>query len=183
METSSIQEQKSWYVAIVSNRSEKKCAALLELLGYECYVPVQKEKHIWKDGKERDIDRIMLSAMVLVHVTEQERKQIVKEPYIKRFMVNRAGQINNFGTHPVAIIPDSQIERLKFMLFNSKQSVSIEQIPLRKGDKVRVLRGNLRGLEGSVLRDQEGKSKLYIVLGILGIASVEIDPESIEKIQ
>ena len=80
-----------WYIAIVTNHSENKCASQLASLGYETYVPVQKVTRTGKNGKKNLIDKVLLPAMVFVKASESDRrKHIAFLPFI-----NRKGYISN----------------------------------------------------------------------------------------
>lgn len=171
-----------WFIAIVNNNSEKNCQEKLSKFGFECYVPVQTETQIRPNGRKKKIDRIVFPAMIFIRTTEKDRKEVVNLPFIKRFMVDRAGNTNKFNKHPIAIIPDSQINQLRFMLENADQPVDISPMSFNFGDRVRVVRGKLQGLEGHIARTPEGKSKIVISLECLGCASVEIDRCSLEAI-
>ena len=58
-------EETHWYVAIVNNNSERSVAERLKDRGmegaYESYVPIQREKRVWKNGRKKEIDRVLLS--------------------------------------------------------------------------------------------------------------------------
>lgn len=173
--------KKYWFVAIVNNKSERQCAKKLGKLGFECYVPTQEEIHIWRTGVKKIVDRIIIPSIVLIHTTEAERKQcIVTLPYINRFMTNRARKKDDFGKHPVAIIPDDQVMQLKFMLGHADAPVEFESTWFKLGDKVRIIRGGLTGLVGNVHRKQIGKSYVVVKIDCLGFASVEVPLENIE---
>ena len=66
-------------------------------------------------------------------------------------MTNSAGSIKGTTNKPLAIISDAEIERLKFMLGQSDVPIEITKNTFKTGDKVRVIRGNLAGLEGEVV--------------------------------
>lgn len=177
-------KSKHWYIGIVNNNSEKQCAKKLERLGFEVYVPLQTEVRQWRTGVRNVVDRIVLPSLIFIRATETERKQtIVNLSYVKRFMTNKAGVKNSFGKSPVAIIPDTQIDMLRFMLGNADSEVTIEAPPLKQGDKVRVFRGNLIGLEGYVKKIVDEKAKIYILVDCLGCACVEVDKISLELIK
>lgn len=53
-------EKQEWFVAIINNRSEKKYAQVLRNIGYEVFVPIQSEKHIWHNGTVKSVDRMLL---------------------------------------------------------------------------------------------------------------------------
>lgn len=165
---------RKWYIAIVRNNTEKSSSLKLRDLGYEVFLPVQEETYFWKDGRKRRRNRVLLPGMVFVYVTEKQRKKIVTLPYINRFMVNRAGCINSYNRHPIAIIPNEQIEHLKYMLGDKNAMVNIEPLNLETGDRVRVIRGNLKGLEGNIYQKTNGNSYVVIRLENLCCASVRV---------
>lgn len=176
------EENLRWYVAIVNNRAEKKCAELLTAMGIENYVATQKEVHVWSRGRKRVIDRIVMPSLVFVRTTEHHRlKTVAPLPYVNRFYVNRAGEKNEFGRYPVAIISQKEIDTLRFMLGESVNPVTIEERHLKVGDPIRVVRGALKTLQGRI-REIDGDTYLYVSLDILGSAKVKIDPQDIEKL-
>ncbi len=87
-------------------------------------------------------------------------------------MVNQSGIADAYNRHPIAVVPNEQIERLRFMLGDENSTVNIEPLNLKTGDKVRVIRGNLRGLEGNVYLKSNGNSYVVIRLESLCCASV-----------
>lgn len=120
----------SWYIAIVNNNSEKVYAEKLQKLGYESYVPTQREERHWRNGKINTIDRVIPPSVVFVQVTESERlRSVAKLPYIKRFMVDISRAKDQYGKHPVAIIPNNQVEQLRLMPEHADYPVTLEYIP------------------------------------------------------
>lgn len=176
-------QQEKWFVAVVNHKSEIKYGDKLSELGYESYVPIQKEVRRWKDGRRRSVDVVVLPSLIFLRVTESERRKIVTLPYINRFLVNRAGRTNVCNQHPIAVIPDHQMETLKFMLYNAENPVHIESTCFQVGRSVRVARGKLQGLEGNVLQSPEGESYVVVGLDILGYARVQIDCADLEYIK
>ena len=69
-------------------------------------------------------------------------------------------------------IPDNQIERLKFLLENAENKVTLER-NLQVGDVVRIESGPLKGLECSVL-SIKGQTKFYISIDLFGGVSVDV---------
>jgi transcription antitermination factor NusG len=168
-------QKKHWFIAIVNNNSERKYGENLQKLGYETYVPIQSEERRSPSGRKRIVERVVLSALVFVYVTELERKEMVKLPYINKFMTNRAGMVNDYNRHPLAIVPNEQINRLKFMLYHSEDPVTIESTPPKLGDRVTVIRGKLKGLVGNVIQSDEGQAYIVVLLDIIGCAKVKIN--------
>ncbi|MCQ2306690.1 MAG: UpxY family transcription antiterminator [Bacteroidales bacterium] len=176
-------EETHWYVAVVNNNSERSVAERLmdARMGdaYECYVPTQREKRVWRNGRKKDVDRVLLPAVLFMKCTEKKRKEAVNFGYVKKFMSDHTK--GRAGSYPVAIIPDKQMQRFKEMLSKATTPVTIENVRFRLGDAVRVTTGTLAGIEGNIIVDPQGT---YIVIAIdsLGFAKVRINQSEVEKI-
>lgn len=169
-----------WFVAIVNHNSEKHAADKLTTMGVVNYVPTQSEIRIWRNGRKSKVERVVIPSTVFVYCTEEKRKEIVGTPFIFRFMTNKAGSIRNSTNKPIAIIPDSEIERLRFMLGQSDIPIEITEKPYKNGDKVRIVRGSLAGLEGEVIDMKNAKSDLIVALDFFGCAKLSIDTINLE---
>lgn len=177
--------KSGWFVAVIGNNQERLCASKLEKLGYECYVPTQTEMHQRSNGTRKMSERIIFPAMVFIHTTEAERKQrIVTLPFIKRFLTNRASAVDAYGRHAVAVIPDYQIQQLKYILGNADTLVEFSAVSFKLGDKVRVIRGGLIGAEGYVMEcADKGSAYFAIRVNVLGVARVRVKKEDLELVK
>ena len=173
--------EAKWFVAIVNSRHEKSVAENLINLKVECYVATQKEMRVWKNGKRKLIDRVVIPSMVFVKCTERERRDIVGLPFVNRFMVNRTVETNGLNK-PVAVIRDAEIEKLKFMLGQTERPVDFVPDVYRVRDAVRVVRGSFQGLTGEILSNSDGSHDLLVGISLLGGARMLIDPVDVEKI-
>lgn len=172
---------RKWYVAVVNNKSEIKSALKLNDLGYETFVASQSAVRIWRNGRKSKVERIVISSMVFVRCTEIERRQIVSLPFIYRFLPNRAAARDGLNS-PAAVIPDEQMDNLRFMLGHSDSPVSFVERNFVRHERVRVLRGGLAGLEGIVTQVEPGHKTIVIEIDFLGGASVTIDTINLEAI-
>ena len=175
-------QSPKWYVAFVGHNTEKICRDRLKQLGYESYVASQEEIHEWKNGRKKKVERVVISTLLFIRVTEKQRHEVVNLPFIKYFLTDKARSVDDFGRHPLAVIPDRQMQQLRFMLFNTENSVSFVSEHLRLGDHIRVARGNLQGLEGNVVRYKDGSSYLVAQIDNLGYAMMKIAIEDVEII-
>ena len=171
-----------WFAAIVNSRHEKATADKLLKLNIESYVATQKEMRIWQNGRRKIVDRVVIPSIVFIRCTERERREIVNLPFINRFLVNRSARADGLN-RPVAVIPDADIQRLRFMLGQSETPVEFTPTIFHVNDNVRVIRGNLRGLEGEIRRNSDGTHTLTVSLSLLGGATVFIDPTDVVKIE
>lgn len=173
-------EKSLWYVAIVNNNTEKASAEKLTKAGIEHYLPTQIEHKVWKNGRKAKVVRVIIPCTIFIHCTDKERLEMVRLPYISRFMTDKAKSAAGTLSKPLAIIPEHQIENLKFMLGQSDIPVTIGTCTFQKGDKVRVIRGNLKGLEGKVMDMKKEKSELVVTLDYFGCARLTIDTVNLE---
>ena len=78
-------------------------------------------------------------------------------------------------------VPDQQMLRFKFMLDYSDETISMSTSPLAPGEKIRVIKGPLAGLEGELVH-VNGKSKVAVRLTMLGCACVDIPAGCVEPV-
>ncbi len=164
-----------WFIAIVNHRSEKSVGEKLTKMGIENYVPVQETVRLWRNGKRKKIDKVVIPSVVFIKCTEQQRKEIVTLPFIFRFMTNKAGTSVNSLAKPLAVVPDVEIAKLKFMLCQSDIAVTVTDRPFKSGEKVRIVRGSLAGLEGEVIDLNSVNSEVVVALDYFGCARLTIN--------
>jgi len=85
------------------------------------------------------------------------------------------------ATHKMMVVPDKQMEDFMRVLDFSLEEGGLMDTPLTVGEKVRVTRGVLRGVEGYVLEIQ---GKTYVVVGLLNcvFARARVPRAWLEKI-
>lgn len=173
-----VPEPLKWFIAIVKHGDEKKCAGILSSLGYEVFLPAQRELRRYSSGRKKWVDRLVITSKVFVRATEKARRtHLVNLPVVNRFMTDPARRPEPKANAPVAVIADREMEMFRRMLGQDELPVEIEDMHINyaAGDKVRVVIGKLAGLEGIVKQVTDGRQRLYISLDLLGSASVEID--------
>ncbi len=161
-----------WLAAYVHSCMEKKVAEQLKDMGIEYYLPIQTEIRQWSDRKKK-IERLVIPMIIFIHVSPRKRSLPLTLRAVSRYLVLR-------GEHSPAIIPDEQMERFRFMLDYSPQTVAFHSTTLLQGDAVRVIKGPLTGLEGELI-EFDGKSLVTVKLDILGCATVEMGAGLVEK--
>ncbi len=170
-----------WYIAVVGSRHEKSVAQKLADLGFETFVASQREMHVWKNGRRKMVDRIVIPSTVFIKCSERQRRELLTLPFISRFMVNRTADSGSLNK-PAATVPDDQIARLRFMLGQTDTPVYFEPTQYHVCDNVRVIRGHFIGLEGRITKNSDGSHRLTVEISMLGGATINIDPNDVEKI-
>ena len=119
---------KFWIAALVQMNCEKKSEAKLNSLGFETYLPIQKEEHQWSD-RRKIIDRIVIPMIVFVHVDKEHVQSVRNLSFVHKLIVYPGSK------EIVTPIPDEQIDQLRFLLSNAESEVSIIS-DIKVGDEV-----------------------------------------------
>lgn len=165
---------KHWVAALVQVHTEKTVSRKLHGLGIENYVPTQLEVHQWSDRRKK-VDRVVIPSVIFIRVEKEDIKKLVYHSFIHKLLTYP-------GQKTAAIIPDSQIENLKFMLNQSESPVHMLDHVFRTGDRVRIARGPLKNLEGELCKVESGKSMVSVLIDSLGFACINIEQGDLEMV-
>ena len=184
-----------WHIAEVRCGMERACRDKLQRTGFESYVASRVETRVYASRNRRRVERVVIPAKVFVRLTEAEH--IVAHeacaPALYKFMTDRARQPRDAeplssaadrfrrAGHPFAVVPEEQMQRLRFMLGQAERPVEFVTRPLSLGDRVRVIRGPLAGLEGGFVR-QGRATYIAVLLDALGCTLTEIPETDIEPL-
>ena len=165
---------KRWIAALVQSCLETKVGERLDKLGVENYIPTQTVIRQWSDRKKK-IERVVIPMIVFIRTDEMTERRLRMQTYIRKIL-------SYPGQWKAAVIPDAQIDRLKFMLRHAESSVELLEQTLQVGEAIRVSRGPLKGLEGEIYQVQPDKPMVAIRIDCLGYACVSIDKSDLEII-
>ena len=164
---------EKWFVAIVRHNTEKSVCDSLISQGINAYVASQPRLRIYPSGRKKWIHAVIISSKVFIRCSEKQRLAIVRNPLIYRFLTNPGGALVN-GHRPLAVIPDAEMDTLRFMLGQSDFPVSFDASQYPPGAAVAVVRGSLKGLRGEVIETDSVHKEIIIRLDLLGCAKVQI---------
>lgn len=166
---------KRWIAVLVQMCTEKKVGEKLSKMNIENYVPTQTEIHQWSDRKKK-VERIVIPMVIFVRTDEKTEKQIKNLSFIYKIL--------SFPGHKTsAIIPEEQIESLKFMLKHADAEVQLCENIFSVGETVRIARGPLKGLKGELCHVAQEKPVVAIRIECLGYACVNVSKQDIESIK
>jgi transcription antitermination factor NusG len=131
-----------WYALRTRSRQEKTAASMLTSLQIPCFLPLKSEMHQWSDRK-KTVEVPLFSCYVFVYLdlARDQKLRALKVPGIIGFVGNSTGPIP---------IPDAQINSIQTVLVCDVE-YSVEPF-IREGDKIRVVRGALAGVEGTLVQ-------------------------------
>lgn len=164
---------KHWFIAYVKSCQERKTAELLSALGYEHYLPIQRELRQWSDRKKL-VERLVLPRMIFVRCTPVERIKTLEEiSNIYRYMTNK-------GAYNPVVVPDAQMDAFRAMVEQSPRKVEIVMEPLAPGDHIKVVSGPLAGYDCEIVA-VSGRRCYAVRLGALGTATMDFSVEDVRK--
>jgi transcription termination/antitermination protein NusG len=145
-----------WYALTTKSRQERVASAMLESLGTPVFLPLSEEVHQWSDRKQ--LVSVPLFPGYLFIRTDPWRKtkvSVLKAPGVVSFVGNHTGPLP---------IPDGEIENIRTMFQRGARCTP--HVYLKEGDRVRIVRGPLTGIEGTLLRSG-AKTQLVISIHII----------------
>jgi len=163
---------KNWYALYTAPRAEKKVYERLENAGYTVYLPLVTTVRQWSDRKKK-VTSPLISSYVFICVDATTLPVVRNE-------IGVVGVLNEFGKP--AHIKDFEIENLKILLkeSDSLQLLSGEAIP--KGTPVRVVKGELSGIIGEVVQQQNSTKLIVRIDAFSHLIEVNIPLSFVEKI-
>jgi len=163
-----------WYALTVRHQHERQTAAALEYKNLETLVPVYRARRRWSD-RMKELDLPLFAGYVFCRFLHQERVRVLNTPGVAKIV--------GFGETP-APVEDWEIADIRVVM-QSKLPVCPWPY-LKPGDRVRVERGPLRGVEGTLLREKTNSSKetagLRLVIGVEMLQrsiAVELEPDMV----
>jgi transcription antitermination factor NusG len=153
MENETFKSGFFWFAVTTRSRQEKTAALMLEALGLQPFLPTTAELHQWSDRKQV-VHLPLFPGYLFVHMNSSPEAtlSVRKVPAIVDFVGNHNGPLP---------IPDCEIEDVRTVL--ARGVPCSPHTYLQAGDRVRVVRGALAGIEGTFVRNG---SKGQLILSI-----------------
>ena len=163
---------KYWYAIYVRSRHEKKVHQLLLEKGVESSLPLIKTTKKWSDRKKK-VEIPLFRGYVFVRIdVGRDKLHILKTDGVVKFI----------GIHnKPSRIPDEEIHWIHMMIEKSPEVQIEKEIPV--GQKVRIMAGLFKGIEGVVLRSGNQSRLVVVIEGIMHAVSVKISPNYLDEIK
>ena len=176
-----------WYALRTTYGRENKAYDYLVSKNVKAFLPTIRTVKI-VDGQRIAVVESRLPNIFFAYGTEDEFKSFVYDnvnlPYL-RFYYRHFHEGTRIMKRPL-IVPDSQIESLQIICSSQAEDLIFELSEIKQfktGQKVRVVDGIFKGVEGRVAR-YHGQQRVAIVIdGLLTIASAYVPSSFIEKIR
>lgn len=160
--------ESGWWAVYTRHQHEKTIASMLSVKGFEVFLPLYETVRRWKD-RSKVLALPLFPCYVFIRGGMSRKLQIVSTPGIHSILYNG---------ERVAMIPDGEIDAIRAAV---NGSLRVEPHPfLKSGDRVRVVRGALEGVDGVLVRK---KNLCRLILSVQMLAqsvAVEIDAMDVE---
>lgn len=164
------EDMPGWWALYTRHQHEKAVAEMLLCKGLEVFLPLHESMRRWKD-RQKLLSLPLFPGYVFVRGNLSRRLQVLTTPGV-HMILSRGEEI--------AVVPEDEILSIRRAV---EGAYRIEPHPFLKcGERVRVTRGSLEGVEGILVR----KKNLYrLVLSVDMLArsvGVEVDAADVEPL-
>jgi transcription antitermination factor NusG len=160
-----------WFALTVRYQHERRVEGALCSNGVQTFLPMFRSRRRWSDRIKQQ-EAPIFPGYVFVRFSLPERASVLNTPGVARIV--------GFGGRPVPL-EDQEVGNIRAAL---DSNLTLGPWPyLQAGDKVRIERGPLRGIEGILLREKTG---FRLVLGVEILqrsVAVEVDPEMVTPLR
>lgn len=175
-----------WYALRTTYGREKKAYDYLTAKGVTAFYPTTNVVKLIK-GKRKNVTESRLPNIFFAYGTEEQLKEYVYDnvnlPFL-RFYYRHYHEGNKIIKTPL-IVPDTQMESLKIICAADADNtfVSLVKVPkFEKGQMVKVIDGNFKGVIGRVARWHGQQRVAVIVEGLVTMATAYIPSAFLKKL-
>ena len=159
-----------WYALQTYPRHEKRVHQELGLRAIECFLPLYKAVHLWKNGCKVQVELPLFPGYIFVRIDPGQRFKALSLPGAVCMVGSASGPWQ---------LPDGEIVSLRDRL----QFCNFEPHPyLAVGQKVRIKSGPLADLTGFLVRQSGGLRVVLSMDLIRQAAAVEVNADDVEAI-
>jgi transcription antitermination factor NusG len=161
-----------WYAVSTRSRQEKVAANTLQALGISHFLPLQAQKRQWSD-RVQTVHAPLFPGYLFVHIDpwSSAKLEVLKAPGVARFVGDHTGPLP---------VENSEIEDIQNLV-----RCGVELLPypfLKAGDRVRVVRGALAGVEGVLVRVGSGLRMVISIEVIHRSLAITVSQHDVEPI-
>ena len=164
-----------WYAAYTRRNREFAVKERLDKLGVENFLPTEELVRETPFGRKKAMVPL-IHGMIFIR-TDKETSFSLLNDYSLRIVYLKDIE----GRHSL-IIPDKQMADFMFLLDVASKGIEVLNKHVKKGDRVRVVKGPLAGLEGELMRIRGHKRVIIRLEGVASIATSYIPGSFLEKI-
>jgi transcription antitermination factor NusG len=163
-------QAQHWYAIYSTPRHEKRIHEHLSFRTIECFLPLYRSVHRWKNGCKHLIELPLFPGYLFVKIGLRQKVRVLEIPGVLSFVGTRLEP---------APLSDFEIETLRSGLHLKKFAPYSELVA---GEKVRIKAGPLAGLSGVLVRTTNGLRVVITLTMINQSVAVELDAMDVEAL-
>ena len=161
--------EPKWFVLFVRSNQEKMISQRLAEREVEHFLPCYRSLRQWKDRRVT-LEMPLFPGYIFVRLPFVDRAKVLTVPNIVSLVGNR---------NSPAVVSQEEIKWIKCGLDHGK---AMPHSYLAAGERIKVVAGPLRGMEGILLRRQNGARVVVCLDSITRSFVVEVELDSIEPL-
>lgn len=164
-----------WYVA-VTYRKERIIKQELDKMNIKNFVPfrnVVKERN----GKKVKLTELIISGYVFIYTDPKTSMTLTQK------LAFNMRYLKEPKTYKPVTIPDKQMQDFIFLLTFPEEQANLVPCNLRRGDKVRIIKGIFAGIEGELIRIKGHKRVVVRLENVAAVATTYIPASFLERIE
>ena len=163
-----------WYVA-VTYRKERIIKQELDKMDIKNFVPFRQIVRE-RNGKKIKISQLIIPGYVFIYTDPKTSNTLTQKlAFSMRYLKEPK-------TYNPVTIPDKQMQDFIFLLTFSEEQTNLVSCNLRRGDKVRIIKGSFAGIEGELIRIKGHKRVVVRLEGVAAVATTYIPASFLERI-
>ena len=170
------EKQINWYVAYTRVNQELFIKKKLDELGIENFLPCEEQVRDTPLGR-KTIRVLLIHGMIFIRTDKNTSFSLINDHSLNIVYLKDIE-----GRHSL-VVPDRQMQNFMFLLDFSTSGIEILNKNLKRGDRVRVIKGPLQGLEGELVRLKGHKRVVIRLDGVASIATSYIPGSFLERIE
>ena len=164
-------ESQEWFALTAKPRHEKVAAENLRVKGLESFLPLYRARRQWTD-RAQSVELPLFPGYVFCRFAYSSRLPVLNTPGVT--------SVVSFSDVPTPVA-DDEISRVRAI-----QASGLPSRPwpyLRAGQRARIERGALAGLEGVLIREKDAFRVVVSVELLRRAVAVEIDRDMIRAVE
>lgn len=177
-------QEVAWHVMRVSYQRELSVQDALERMQVPTFVPMQQVRRRNPQGRMVRVEQVAMHNYLFVRASREQLDEIkhFRLPILRYVM-----HVQDDERKPM-VVPDEAMAHFMAVARHVEEPIrylDIADRQLLKGDRVRILEGPFKGVEGELIRLKYGRAGRVVVKleGLVAIATAEITTSQIEKLE
>jgi len=162
------QAERNWFAVFTIPQNEKSTVKHLEVRAIESFLPTYETVRVWRNRQRRKLVLPLFPCYLFVHIERRERGKVLECPGVLQIVGNGQDHLP---------LRDSEVEFLRSKAGKGKIEPYNELVV---GERVRVRRGVMEGLEGTLVRKGQGMRFVLTIELINQHAAIQVDAEDLE---